>query len=341
MSKILDKYNADFFLETLTGTIILNIFIVTFLVFLLGRIYKIIMAENQKKYVKIIKCFLIVLVFVGIFTYAFISDSQNTKQNESVKEINVPDMRGQNKDEVITYLEEKGINVKIDTEYSDDYSKDMIMKQNKWPNENLMKGDTITLTISLGTEPLKLKDYVSHTFSDIENEVKEIGLSVNVNEQYSSVVKKGTIIKQLPKANEIVYKGDTITFYVSKGDEQARVPSLYGMTKTKAKRELKREGFKVKVEYEYNKMDKGKVFSQNIDADSIVKKGTLITIYISSGLKLSNYENNNNNNENKKTESKKTESKKTESKKTESKKTSSSNKKDKNIVDDSGADVVN
>lgn len=330
MSKILEKYNADFFLETLTGTIILNIFIVTFLVFLLGRIYKIIIAENQKKYVKIIKCLLIVLVFVGIFTYAFISDSQNTKQDESVKVINVPDMRGQNKADVITYLEEKGINVKIDTEYSDDYSKDMIMKQDKWPNENLMKGDTITLTISLGTEPLKLKDYVSHTFSDIENEVKEIGLSVNVKEQYSSVVKKGAIIKQSPKANETVYKGDVITFYVSKGVEQVRVPALYGMTKTKAKKKLKREGFKIKIKYENNKMDKGKVFSQNIDADSTVKKGTLITIYISLGLKISNHQNNN-----------KSYNSNNENKKTESKKASYSDKKDKNTVDDSGADVVN
>lgn len=330
MSKILDKYNADFFLETLAGTIILNVFIITFLVFLLKRIYKIIIAKNQKKHVKIIKCLLIVLVFVGVFTYAFIIDRQNTKQNESVKVINVPDMRGQNKDDVITYLEEKGIDVKIDTQYSDDYSKDMIMKQSRWPNENLMKGDTITLTISLGTEPIKLKEYVSHTFSDIENEVKEIGLSVNIKEQYSSIAKKGIIIKQFPKANETVYKGDVITFYVSKGVEQVRVPALYGMTKTKAKKKLKREGFKVKIKWEYNKMDKGKVFSQNIDADSIVKKGTSITIYISSGLKLSNYENNNKNYNNN-----------NENKKTESKKTSSSNKKDKNVVDDSRADVVN
>lgn len=206
----------------------------------------------------------------------------------------------------------------------------MIMKQSRWPNENLMKGDTITLTISLGTESLKLKDYVSHTFSDIENEVKEIGLSVNVKEQYSSVVKKGTIIKQSPKANETVYKGDAITFYVSKGVEQVKVPTLYGMAKTKAKKKLKRKGFKVQVKYEYNKMDKDKVFFQNIDADSIVKKGTSITIYISSGLKLSNYENNNKNYNNN-----------NENKKTETKKTSSSNKKDKNVIDDSRADVVN
>ncbi len=325
MEGILDV-NAHFFSNSLFG-MTLWVLMTIFITFLFKKAFEVLRRPGEKLRFRIIK-FVLILIPIGIWIGYSIFIFCVHEKEELTEKITMPDMRGQNKNDAISHLEEKGINVEIDTEYSDDYSKDLIMKQSQWPNENLTKGDTITLTISLGTEPIKLMDYVSHTISDIENEVKEIGLSVNVKEQYSSVAKKGIIIKQSPKANETVYKGNVITFYVSKGVEQVRVPVLYGMTKTKAKKKLKRDGFKVKIKYEYNKMDKGKVFFQNIDADSIVKKGTLITIYISSGLKLSNYENKNHNNNN-------------ENKKMESKKTSSSNKKDKNIVDDSRANVVN
>lgn len=202
-----------------------------------------------------------------------------------------------------------------------------------------MKGDTILLTISLGAEPLKIKDYVSYTLSDAENEVKEMGLSVNIKERYSSVVKKGTIIKQSPKADEIVYKGDIITFYVSRGVEQIKVPNLYGMTETKAKKKLKGEGFKVKIKHGYNNLDIGRVFSQNVDVNSIVKKGTLITIYISLGLQSSNNTYGDNKNLNQNNTNKQAKSRKSSSNKRNDKKAVDDSK-DVVTIDDSGADVV-
>lgn len=337
MKGFLYKLNARFFSETLVG-MLLFAFITAFMVFLFGRALKILRRKDEKLYLKILKCSLIA-VFVGSWFIYSIFIFCNYECKVLSEKITLSDMRGENKKDVIIFLKKNGINVKTETEYSDDYSKDIIIRQSRWPNESLMKGDTIVLTISLGAEPLKLKDYVSHTFSDAENEVKEMGLSVNVKEQYSSVAKKGKIIKQLPKANEVVYKGDIITFYVSKGGEQVKVPNLYGMTEIKAKKKLKGEGFKIKIKHGYNNIERGKVFLQNIDAYSTVKKGTLITIYISLGLQSSNNTYGDNKNLNLNSTNKKVKSPKSSSTKRKDNKTVN-NSKDVVTVDDSGADVV-
>ena len=74
------------------------------------------------------------------------------KLSKGLKKITLKNLKDYTEVSVNDYIEEVGLNLIRKEEYSDTFEKGLVISQNPEPNSELNKGDTITVTFSLGKE---------------------------------------------------------------------------------------------------------------------------------------------------------------------------------------------
>ena len=143
----------------------------------------------------------------------------------------------------------------------------------------------ITVKLSSGKGELMVPDVSGQTESVAEQMIRDTGFSTPVKEyQYSDTVEQGVVISQSPEGGEKGKATDTITILVSQGKENAKVPSVAGMTGADAMAALEAEGFSVSLEQSYSDtIDEGFVVSQSPTAGEYVDKGANVHIIVSQG----------------------------------------------------------
>ena len=190
------------------------------------------------------------------------------------------------------YLAQDGDNAE---EYSDDIPEGVILEQNVDAGKEVNEGDTILLKMSLGSDIIEVPNLVGKSIDDAESELKKLGLKWTEKREYNDEVEKEEIIRQDPEKGEEVKKGEKITIYISKGkeSENATIPNVTGISKSKAQVALRNKGFEVEVEYRESSRSAGIVIEQSIDAGEKRETGTTVTIYVSSGMTSNEDEENN------------------------------------------------
>ena len=120
----------------------------------------------------------------------------------------------------------------------------------------------------------------------VEEQLKSLGLKLDAREDTTSSQPKGTITKQNPKGGKKVAKGSTVTVWFSTGPQSVSVPDVSKHTQEEAKEILEAAGFKVGnvTTIDSATVTKDRVVKTNPAAGSKQTKGTIISLYISSGL---------------------------------------------------------
>ena len=120
----------------------------------------------------------------------------------------------------------------------------------------------------------------------VEEQLAAKGLKLDAREDSDSSEPKGTITKQNPKGGKKVAKGSTVSVWFSTGPQSVAVPDVSNKSQDDAKSILEAAGFKVgNVRTVDNaSIEKDKVVSTDPAANSKQTKGTIITLYISSGM---------------------------------------------------------
>lgn len=108
---------------------------------------------------------------------------------------------------------------------------------------------------------------------------------VKSKEEYSDTVKKGDIISQDVKAGTILKKGDKIHVVISKG-ALVTVPNVKNKKKNKAKELIEKNKLTMSVSGKKwsDKIKKGNVISQNVEAGKKIEEGNNIAVVISKGV---------------------------------------------------------
>lgn len=202
------------------------------------------------------------------------------------KQTEVKDYTGKQADKVKKSLSKRGITVKEKKQYSLKYDKGVIVKQSSEKGAKLAEGDTMTLTVSKGPKPVKLEQFTGMSQKDAVQKAEKLGLKVKTSEAFSSTAQKGNVAEQSPKAGETVQEGDTITFTISKGAEQVKVPNLMGKPRAEAESALKAAGLSVgSVTTSYSSYAYGNVCGQGKTAGSQADKGSAVNFTVSVGAK--------------------------------------------------------
>ncbi len=181
--------------------------------------------------------------------------------------------------------------IKVEEEYSADYAKDLVIRQDPESDTELEEGKTLTLVVSKGTrteDKVSVPEVVGKRESSAKSELEAAGLKVSVKTKYSTDVAKGKVIFQSPGSGNQVTKNSTVVITVSQGEKpetMVRVPNLRYFTESAARSELKNSNLvlgSVLTEYS-DSVEKGLVIRQTVSSGSKVKEGTAVGIYVSLG----------------------------------------------------------
>ena len=175
-----------------------------------------------------------------------------------------------------------------ETVFDEKYEKDQICEQTPEADSKVKDGETtITVTISGGTEELKMIDV---TGWDSERALKrleeDMKLKVTQEYQYSSTIEKGYIISFSPEEDTELEEGDEVTIVISKGKEEEKVTvgNYVGLSLEQVKAQLELQGLQANVkEYHSDTYAAGKVMWQSIDKGAQVDPGTTIDLQVSLG----------------------------------------------------------
>lgn len=151
----------------------------------------------------------------------------------------------------------------------------------------VLLGVLFMLNRSRATGDVVVPTFMETTTQDAAREkLRALGLVPDIREDDHSSQPEGTFTKQSPRGGEHVASGSKVTVWFSVGPQSTRVPDVSGKTQEAARKMLERSGFKianVRVEDSAD-IKKDHVTRTDPDADSFADKGTLITLYIASGL---------------------------------------------------------
>ena len=171
-------------------------------------------------------------------------------------------------------------------EYSSTYGEGYIYKQSPTGGRNIREGQTVTLTVSLGTQYVTIPDVTNYVQSDAEQLLRDTGVSVLVVQNVEPSVAVGAVIRTDPAAGTSVAAGSTVVVYVSRQQvaTTTSVPSVVGLTVEDARTLLVQNRLTLGSQTQaYSDQPVGTVIAQETAAGSTVKFNSRINVTVSAG----------------------------------------------------------
>ena len=210
-------------------------------------------------------------------------------QNASSQQVAVPDLLGRTENEAQALLKENGLGYKYLGEMSsNEYANGLIAEQSMDPGTMVDRNTRIGYMISIGSaQALTVPDLTNKLQADAEQAITSMGLLVSVdNTRYSDTVEAGHVITTNPGAGSTVHEGDTVSLYISQGQDSqsVKVPDTQGKYKDDAVTMLTNSGLYVYVANEpSDTVPQNLVIRQDLPPGSSVQTGSSITITVSTG----------------------------------------------------------
>jgi len=185
----------------------------------------------------------------------------------------------------VAALEEAGFKAGVQEEFSDKYDKGVVSRQAPTGGTELAEGETVDLWVSKGPETITLDDLKGWSPQEVQDYLKQNGLSGLQKSGKSSAVPEGQVFKQEPAAGAEVRRGDVVTYWVSSGEPQVTVPDLTDLTQADAQQALTDAKLALgSVNQEPStSVPAGQVIRQDPAAGTKVAKDTAVNIVVSSG----------------------------------------------------------
>lgn len=114
--------------------------------------------------------------------------------------------------------------VDSDYTYSNEYEAGKVISQDPVARTQVAEGSTVKLVISNGPQTGQMGDLVNRTEEKAReylDGLKDLHLSVTLEEEFSSDIAAGRVTRTDPEADEILTVGQTVTLWISKGPQTA------------------------------------------------------------------------------------------------------------------------
>jgi serine/threonine-protein kinase len=147
--------------------------------------------------------------------------------------IAIPAVVGLTVDEARARLESDGFRVGQVTEVaSDDVEAGRVVRQVPASGEERPRDTAVDLEVSSGVEQIAIPNVVGETEGDARVALVRLELEPVVQQEASSDVEIGRVIRTEPAAGASVPKGGTVTLFVSSGPQQVEIPTLESIGST-------------------------------------------------------------------------------------------------------------
>jgi eukaryotic-like serine/threonine-protein kinase len=193
----------------------------------------------------------------------------------------VPPVANLRQGQAIEELEDAGLKVTVDSEFSDKVKKDFAIRTVPSEGKEVTKGTRVRLLVSDGPEQIAVPAVTGLSQESAEARLRDEGFGVSVTEQESDET-EGDVISQSPAAGTELTRGETVTITVSTGRPQVDVPDVIGMNERSASSRLRSAGLEP-VTQERTVTDPaqdGVVVEQRPGAGTQVDRGRQVVIVI-------------------------------------------------------------
>ncbi|WIM98088.1 Stk1 family PASTA domain-containing Ser/Thr kinase [Actinoplanes oblitus] len=169
-------------------------------------------------------------------------------------------------------------------QYSSTVPKDSVISQNPGPDERVVKGDTLTLILSLGPEVHAVPDIIGQEAAAAKGSLEELKLKYQEGKgQYSDTIPEGVVITTSPKVGTELKPGETVTVILSRGRAPITVPNVVGMNINDARAKLAQNGLQMVERHKDSDQPKDQVLAQTPKPGTGVEKNTEVTLDVSNG----------------------------------------------------------
>lgn len=155
--------------------------------------------------------------------------SDDNKDSEAEKVV-VPSVKGYLEKDAVNALNNAGLKVVKNYEYSDSVDAGKVISQTPAGGSSVDSGTTVTIVVSQGQKSVKVPSVLGETKDAASSKLTGEGLKVAVKEAYSDSVAAGKVISQSIASGKTVPAGTTVTITVSLGPEEVS----YSFSKTYA-----------------------------------------------------------------------------------------------------------
>lgn len=241
-----------------------------------------------------------VAIFLALMVTGVISfDSVHISDKGALEEgkVYVPNVVNYSVEEARAILEDVNLQlIQEDARYSDEIPEGKVLAQNIPYGETVDINTGIKVTLSAGSEPIYMPDLVGEEQSAATDELNALELIVSTEETASEIA-PGYVANQEYEENYVLHRGYKVVLAISKGrydydtTSETVVPELYGKDWEEAREEINTAHlyiYKISKEYS-NDIPKGKIISQNIKSESVVKEGTNIGVVVSLGVETAKF----------------------------------------------------
>jgi serine/threonine-protein kinase len=120
--------------------------------------------------------------------------------------------------------------------------------------------------------------------ADAEAQLLELGLESTTELVDSTEDERGNVVETVPGVGQEVEEGDTVTLRIGGGPAAKPVPNVVNLKRADAIADLRREGFRVRVQEEFSdSVAEDVVIRQNPPANDELPEGGTVTIFVSRG----------------------------------------------------------
>lgn len=195
----------------------------------------------------------------------------------------VPNVVTMKQADAVATIRRAKLEPKVQQEFSADVAKGVVISQSPSSGAEAAEGDTVTIVVSKGTEPIKVPNVRAKSLDTALSMLQAEGLKGNPVE-VTSEQPKGMVLRQDPAPGTEVQKGATVRLEVAAGPQLVSVPSVVGSTRAKAVSVLEGSGFEVSVQTEpSSSVPSGSVIRQDPGPNEQRAAGSTITIVVSDG----------------------------------------------------------
>lgn len=192
----------------------------------------------------------------------------------------VPNVVGKGQDEASRTLTDAGLALGAVTDaYSEDVPPGQVISQSVAAGTSLAHDSTVDVVLSKGREPRTVPTLTGKGASAAKSSIEALGLVASPTEAYSDTIPEGQVISQQTREGSTVYRGDSVSYTISKGPETVTVPDVVGLQRQEARNKLEGAGLTVQED-----LILGGFFNTVRSSDpaggSKIKKGSTVTISI-------------------------------------------------------------
>jgi serine/threonine-protein kinase len=218
---------------------------------------------------------LLVLVLVVGTVFAFTSDLfESAPEKEQV-----PNLIGLTEDQARIAIVDAGLEVgEVEYEPSETVDRDAVIQQQPNRDQYVDPGTLVDIVVSTGKPTVQVPFVVGLSKDEARNQLRNAKLEVRFQTEESDLP-KGEVIRTQPAGGQTVQQGNTVTVFVSDGEE--KVPNVIGLQQAEAEDKIRAAKFDPQVREDNTSTEPAGTVTDQFPVDGTLAEGSTVIIFVS------------------------------------------------------------